>query len=122
MVLSHAETADLPFFSKTIAQKTLLTNQKTYVWAAFFICIYISGISIDYRLIFLLPIITFVGDLKTSESYILVVLLTSSFYFSFPFEVLQVVGDFALSTVVAILMVIMSNQRPGNPMKAQGGV
>lgn len=109
-------------FSKTIVQETALTNQKTYVWAAFFICIYISGISIDYRLIFLLPIITFVGDLKTSKSYILVVLLTSGFYFSFPFEILQVVGDFALSTVVAILMVMMSNQRPGSPMKAQGGV
>jgi hypothetical protein len=98
--------------SKTLTPKLKLTNQETYAWGAFFVCIYISGISVDYRLIFLLPIIAFVEDLKASENVVFSVLVISTFYFSFPFEILQVAGDLALSVIVSILLLMIFNQRP----------
>lgn len=106
-------------FSKMSTQRTIITNQKTYIWGAFFMCIYISGISVDYRLIFLLPVVAFVSDLKVRESTILSILLISVFYFSFPFEILQVLGDLALSIVVSILLVMIANQRIGRIIRVK---
>ncbi len=105
--------------SKTMTPKPKFTNQETYIWAVFFLCIYISGISVDYRLIFLLPIIAFVEDLKVSENIVFSVLAISIFYFSFPFEMLQVVGDLALSVIVSILLLMIFNQRPRNTVRLE---
>lgn len=100
--------------SKMNVKKTIMTNQITYIWGTFLICIYISGISVDYRLIFLLPVVAFVGDLKVRESTLLSISLILTFYFSFPFEILQVLGDLALSIVISILLVMIANQRTGS--------
>ena len=98
-------------FSKTIRETSLLLNQQASVWILFFIFIYFSGISVDYRLIFLLPVLTIFNDLHTSDVKVFSILMVSIFYFSFPFELLQVVGDLALCTFVSILLVTIFKQK-----------
>jgi hypothetical protein len=77
------------------------------VWLAFFLLIFASGISVDYRLVFLLPFVQLLNFMDRKGRIVFSLLLISTFYFSFPFELLQIVGDLSLFLLLAQLFVFI---------------
>jgi hypothetical protein len=81
------------------------------VWFLYFLAIFASGISIDYRLIFLLPSLALMLDLSKVKRIAVATLYCFSFYFSYPFEVLQVVGDVALFSLMSFNILLLWRNR-----------
>ena len=81
------------------------------VWFCFFLAIFVSGISIDYRLIFLLPSIALIADLNRVNQVFVSVLFFFSYYLSYPFGNLQVVGDLALFLLLSFYMLLLYRNR-----------
>jgi len=81
------------------------------IWFLYFLAIFASGISIDYRLIFLLPSLILMTELNKVMRYLVTVLLVLSFYLSYPFEILQVFGDIALFMLLSFNIVLLYKNR-----------
>ena len=81
------------------------------VWFCFFLAIFVSGISIDYRLIFLLPSVALMADLSRVNQVFVSVLFCFSYYLSYPFGNLQVVGDVSLFLLLAFYIVLLYRNR-----------
>lgn len=81
------------------------------VWFSFFLAIFVSGISIDYRLIFLLPSIALMKDLNRVNQVFVSVLFCLSFYLSYPAGNLQVVGDLALFLLLSFYILLLYRNR-----------
>ena len=77
------------------------------IWLLYFLAIFASGISIDYRLIFLLPSLIIMTELNKLMRYVVTLLLISSFYLSYPFEILQVFGDIALFILLSFNIILL---------------
>ena len=84
---------------------------ETLLWFLFFLSIFVSGISIDYRLLFLLPSLPLLTSLNKTSSYAVMSLFFLSFYLSFPFEILQVVGDVSLFLLLSFKVVLLFKNR-----------
>ena len=86
-------------------------NLESAIWLLYFLAIFASGISIDYRLLFLLPSLILMTELKKVMRYLVTVLLVLSFYLSYPFEILQVLGDIALFSLLSFNIVLLYKNR-----------
>ena len=81
------------------------------VWFLYFFAIFASGISIDYRLVFLLPSLALMSDLTKVTQISVGALYCLSFYLSYPFETLQVVGDVALFSLLSFNILLLYKNR-----------
>jgi len=81
------------------------------IWFLYFLAIFTSGISIDYRLLFLLPSVILMTELSKLTHYAVTFLFILSFYLSFPFEILQVFGDIALFMLLSFNIVLLYKNR-----------
>lgn len=81
------------------------------IWFLYFLAIFASGISIDYRLIFLLPSLILMAEFDKLMRYMVTFLLVLSFYLSYPFEILQVFGDIALFMLLSFIIVLLYKNR-----------
>lgn len=81
------------------------------IWFSYFFAIFVSGISIDYRLIFLLPSIALMVHLNRVNQIIISILFCLTYYLSYPFEILQVVGDLALFLLLSFYCVLLYRNR-----------
>ncbi len=81
------------------------------VWFSYFLAIFVSGISIDYRLIFLLPSIALLKDLNRVNQVFISVLFCLSYYLSYPFGDLQVIGDLALFLLLSFYILLLYRNR-----------
>jgi hypothetical protein len=81
------------------------------IWFLYFLAIFASGISIDYRLLFLLPSLILMTELNKLMLCLVTVLLVLSFYLSYPFEILQVFGDIALFILLSFNIVLLYKNR-----------
>lgn len=83
-----------------------LTRNQT-IWILNFLFVFSAGISIDYRLIFLVPCLLPLIQLNSRSKLYVVGLVASTFIFSYPFERLQVLGDMTLFSLVALLILMI---------------
>jgi|688.fasta_scaffold44150_2 hypothetical protein len=81
------------------------------IWLLYFLAIFASGISIDYRLLFLLPSLNLMTELNKQMRYVVTILFVLSFYLSYPFEILQVFGDIALFMLLSFNIVLLYKNR-----------
>ena len=84
---------------------------ESIIWLLYFLAIFASGISIDYRLLFLLPSLILIKELSKVMRHLLTILLVLSFYLSYPFEILQVFGDIALFMLLSFNIVLLYKNR-----------
>lgn len=81
------------------------------IWFLYFLLIFSSGISIDYRLLFLLPTLALLAELNRVMRCAVASLFFLSFYLSYPFEVLQVFGDISLFLLLSLNIVLLYKNR-----------
>jgi hypothetical protein len=92
-------------------------NLELLSWMLLFLGIFLAGISIDYRLVFLIPIVVSLLQFAPKARIWTAVLIGPVYIFSYPFENLQIVGDVALfllvSFIITLLFQILPIQRGG---------
>jgi hypothetical protein len=82
-------------------------NFEALSWMILFMGIFLAGISVDYRLVFLIPIVVVFFQSPWNVRLFTQALLVPTFVFSYPFERLQVVGDVALFVLVALFVTVL---------------
>jgi hypothetical protein len=95
--------------SLDFSRKWLRSEEETF-WVLFFIAIFCSGISIDYRLVFLIPCLSFIEQCPKTTKYSLLALYSCVFVLSYPFGWAQVFGDVGLFAIVSLFIVILVRQ------------
>jgi hypothetical protein len=81
------------------------------IWIAYFLLIFFSGISTDYRLIYVLPAIKITKVFSKNGKLYVILLFSLSFYLSYPLENFQVLGDVFLFLLIALFIRIFYNTR-----------
>ena len=122
-ILGICVTVILVIFLKSLIPKSSLDEieiklSSTNEFFAFFSSIvflscFFAGMNFDYRLVFLIPALSFVSEIRSSvltRSYLILFLI--AFLFSFSVKILQPIGDLAVNLLVAfMLLFVLSNRK-----------
>jgi hypothetical protein len=81
------------------------------IWFVYFFAIFLSGISVDYRLIFFVPMLSTFEKIKIQTFNFLLIMVLLIFYLSYPFGFLQVIGDLALFVVLTYFAILLLRNR-----------
>ena len=79
-------------------------SQELVLWMSFFTLIFFSGISIDYRLVFLFPCVQFFDQCTRQIKALIAPLFLMVFLFSYPFDTAQILGDIALFGIITFIL------------------
>lgn len=97
-----------------------LNNLSSFAWTLQFLAIFLAGISIDYRLIFIVPILVALVQTPSRMNTLVLLLTLPTFFLSYPFEKAQVMGDVTSFVLVALIIYLLLLSTPFTQVKIFG--
>ena len=103
----------IPLRRQFLLQNPVL-SQELVLWMSFFTLIFFSGISIDYRLVFLFPCVQVFDQCTKQIKALIAPLFFMAFLFSYPFDTAQTLGDIALFGIISFILLSQYNSLLNN--------